>query len=265
MYPFSSSSWSHFFSASSSFGGSGYNLQSRVSGASGFSVIAWSHGQDGGSFFYSTGSKILACLRYSSGIAISWVNLPASLDNSIEIPLSEDSLLSSWNIISCCRCVFICSLCPMMILAITGLIHDFLQTTNRMMMGRKEVSIAASLHLNLGSKVESQGYPKMRSSPPKSVTRNFITSCLSPVQTSRSTQCVSAPALLVVPSIFHIFRGLSRGWLPRPSCWSSFGWIKLSVAPESTRIVLSAVACNVTIQRIVAWLDLSRPWVEFAA
>ena len=99
---------------------------------------------------------------------------------------------------------------PRMILAITGLICDFLQSTDRMMMGRKDVSMEASLHLNLGSNVESQGYPKMRSSPPRSVTRNFITSCLLPVQTSRSTQWVSAPALLVVPSIFHIFRGLSR-------------------------------------------------------
>ena len=192
-------------------------MQSRVSGASGFSVIVWSHGRDGGNFFDSTGSKILVCLWYSSGTATSWVNLLASLDNSIEIPLSEDSLSSSWNIFSCCRCVFVHSLRPMTILAITGLIHDFLQSTDRMMMGRNEVSIAASLHLNLGSKVESQWYPKMRSSPPRSVTRNFITSCLSPVQTSRSTQCVSAPALLVVPSIFHIFRGLSRGRLPRPS------------------------------------------------
>ena len=58
-------------------------------------------------------------------------------------------------------------------------------------------------------------------------------------------QCVSAPALLIVPSIFHIFHGLSRSWLPRPSHLSSFGWIKSSVAPESTKIVLLAVACEV--------------------
>ena len=60
-----------------------------------------------------------------------------------------------------------------------------------------------------------------------------------------STQCVSAPALLVVLLIFHIFCGLSRGWLPRLSRLSSFGWIKLSVAPESTKIVLLAVVCKV--------------------
>ena len=107
------------------------------------------------------------------------------------------------------------------------------------------MSIAASLHLNLGSKVESQGYPRIRSSPPKSVTRNFMTSCQLPVQTSRSMQCVCTPALLFVPSIFHIFRCLSRGWLPRLSRLSSFGRIKLSITLESTKMVLLAVACKV--------------------
>ena len=153
---------------------------------------------------------MFACLWYSLGTSMSCVNLPASLDSSMELPLSEDSLSSSWNILSCCRCVFVHSLHPTMILAITGLICDFLQSTDRIMMGRKEVSMEASLHLNLGSKVESQGYPRIKSSPPKSVTRNFMISCLSPVRTSRSTQWVSAPALLVVPSMFQIFRGLSR-------------------------------------------------------
>ena len=173
------------------------------------------------------------------------MNFPASLDSLIEIPLSEDSLLSSQKIASCRCCRLARTLRPTMVLAIIGSIRDFLQSTDRMIMGRKDVSIEVSLHLNLGSNVESQGYPKMRSSTPRSVTRNFITSCLSPVQTSKSMQCVSTPALLVVPSIFHIFRGLSKGWLPRPSRLSSFGWIKLSVAPESTKIVLSAVACKV--------------------
>ena len=154
---------------------------------------------------------MFACLRYSLGTSISCVNLPASLDSSMEIPLSKDSLSSSWNILSCCRCVFVHSLCPTMILAITGLIRNFLQSTDRIMMGRKEVSMEGSLHLNFGLKVESQGYPRIKSSPPKSVTRNFMISCLSPVRTSRSTQWVSAPALLVVPSMFQIFQGLSRG------------------------------------------------------
>ena len=171
------------------------------------------------------------------------MNLPASLDNSMEMPLREDSLSSSLKIAF--FCLWIRILRPLTILAITGFIRDFFQSVDRMMMGRKEVSIEASLHLNFGSKVESQGYPRIKSSPPRSVTKNFMISCLLPVRTSRSTQCVSAPALLVVPSIFHIFRGLSRGWLPRPSRLSSFRWIKLSVAPESTKMVLSAVVCKV--------------------
>ena len=154
---------------------------------------------------------MFVCLRYSLGTSTSFVNLPASLDSSIEIPLSEDSLLSSQEMASCCRCCWARILRPTTILAIMGLIRDFLQSTDRMMMGRKDVSIEASLHLNLGSNVESQGYPRMRSSPPRSVTRNFMTSCLSPVWISKSTQWVRAPALLVVPSIFQIFWGLSRG------------------------------------------------------
>ena len=95
-------------------------------------------------------------------------------------------------------------------LAIKGLIRDFLQSVEWMIMGRKEVSIMVSPHLNFGLKVESQGYPNMRSSPPKSVMRNLMTSCHVPVQTSRSMQCVSTPALLVVLSMFHILHGLSK-------------------------------------------------------
>ena len=163
----------------------------------------------------------------------------------MEIPLSKDSLSSSRNMASCCHLHFACILLPLTTLAIIGLIRDFLQSTDRMIIGREEVSMTVSLHLNFGSKVESQGYPRMRSSPPRSVTRNLITSCRVPVQTSKSTQCVSAPALLVVPSIFQIFRGLSRTWLPRPSIFRSFGWMKLSVAPESTKMCLSAMACKV--------------------
>ena len=131
---------------------------------------------------------MFACLQYSSGTSTSCVNLPASQDSSIEIPLSEDSLSSSWMMASCRRCCCCAHILRhLTILAITGLICNFLQSTDRMMMGRKEVSIEVSLHLNFGSKVESQGYPRMRSSPPRSVTRNFMTSCRSPVWTSKST------------------------------------------------------------------------------
>ena len=216
-----------------------------VSVASGFRVVVWSQGWDGGNFFHSTSSKILVCLWYSLGTSTSWVNFPASLDSSMEIPLSKLSLSSSWNMaLWWCSC-FVRILQFWMTLAIIGLIWDFLQSIEQIMMGRKNVSMTASLHLNFGSKVESQEYPRIRSSPPKSVTRNLMISWHVPVQTYRSMQCVSTPALLVVPSIFQIFQGLSRSWLPRPSLFKSFRCMKLSVALESTKMFLSAVACKV--------------------
>ena len=67
----------------------------------------------------------------------------------MEIPLSEDSRSNSQNIASCHCCLLTSILHPLTILAMMGLIRDFLQSTDHMMMGRKEVSMAASLHLNL--------------------------------------------------------------------------------------------------------------------
>ena len=189
--------------------------------------------------------KPQAIFSWHFGTSISWVNFPASLDSLMEIPLSEHSHYNSWNIALCCHSHFAWILCPLMTLAIMGLTCNFLQSTEQMMTGKKEVSITVSLHLNFGLKVESQGYPRIRSLPPRSVMRNLITSCHVPVWTSKSMQCVSAPALLVVPSMFQIFCGLSRSWLPRPNLFRSFRWMKLSIAPESTKMFLSAVACKV--------------------
>ena len=101
------------------------------------------------------------------------------------------------------------------------------------------------VQLNWGSNVVSQGYPRIRSSFPKPVTRNRITSSLFPVRTDRSTYCVSIPARLLVPSMFQIFRGLSRFRVPSPSLVMSRGSIKLSVAPESTKILLLVIAREV--------------------
>ena len=96
MYPFSSSSLSHFLNTSLSLGGNGYNLQFNISGTSGFNVIAWSPGWDRGNFFDSTGSKILLCLQYSSGTSTSWVNFPASLDSLMEIPFVMEQSRNSY-------------------------------------------------------------------------------------------------------------------------------------------------------------------------
>ena len=159
--------------------------QNKIQKNKGKYVRLW---QDGGNFFDSTLSKILVCLLYSLGTSISWLNFPVSLASLIEIPLREHSHSSSWNMgLHCCsRC---CShltwiLCPCTPLVIMGLIHVFLQSTEWMIIGRKEVLVTASLHMNFGSKVESHRYPRMRSSPPRSVIRNLITSCCVPVCTS---------------------------------------------------------------------------------
>ena len=110
------------------------------------------------------------------------------------------------------------------------------------MMGRYSTLMEASLHLNLGLKIASQGYPRIRSSVPRSVMRNLICLVLPSVWTWRSTNSEIIPALFAVPSIFQIFLSCVRCWVPSPSHWMSQGWMKLSVAPESTRICLSALA-----------------------
>jgi hypothetical protein len=52
------------------------------------------------------------------------------------------------------------------------------------------------------------------------------------------------PALLLVPSMFQIFFGQSSFWVPNPSLLISLGSMKLSVAPESTNMLLLAIACD---------------------
>ena len=135
--------------------------------------------------------------------------------------------------------------CPATIHMIVGLKWVFLQSRDWTTIGRKAVSMTPSCQLNLGSNVDSQGYPKIRSSFPRSVTKKCIFHSSFPVCTSRSMKWVSWPPQLVVLSIFQIFHGWSRACDPNPSRLRSFGWMKLSVAPESTKIFLLAMACNV--------------------
>ena len=108
--------------------------------------------------------------------------------------------------------------------------------------GRFSVSMVPSAQLNFGSNVANQGYPRIRSSCPRSVTRNLILFWFFPVCTLRSTYSVIQPALLLVLSMFQIFLGHSSFWVPSTSLLISQGCMKLSVAPESTRICLLALA-----------------------
>src|SRR6266403_5208373 len=82
----------------------------------------------------------------------------------------------------------------------------------------------------------------MTSSIPRSVIRNHIFSSRFPVLTNKSTYSVSCPTQLVDPSIFQIFIDQFSFCVPTWSRLTNFGCMKLSVAPESTRILLSAMA-----------------------
>ena len=58
----------------------------------------------------------------------------------------------------------------------------------------------------------------------------------------RSTYSVIRPTLLLVPSMFQIFLDRSSFWVLSANLLTSWGFMKLLVAPESTRICLSALA-----------------------
>jgi hypothetical protein len=105
-------------------------------------------------------------------------------------------------------------------------------------------SRTASFQSILGWNAANQGYPRMISSSPRSVTRNFMSSVLDPHRTWRSTKLVIVPALLWVPSMFQIALGFFRFRDPILNLFRSFVLMKLSVAPESTRTCLSALVCE---------------------
>src|ERR1700744_5176087 len=98
--------------------------------------------------------------------------------------------------------------------ALVSLVSQFKDFT---ITGRCPVSIVPSAQLNLGSNVASQGYPKIKSSCPRLVTRNLILFCFFPVCTLRSTYSAILPALLLVLSMFQIFLGRSSFWVPSAS------------------------------------------------
>ena len=110
-----------------------------------------------------------------------------------------------------------------------------------MMMGRALVSMMASLHLNFGSNVASQGYPRSISSLPISVTRNRITLSVPLVVTLSSREWVILPALLLVLLMLYILLGFSSGVIANPNLFAKAGWMKLSMTPESTSAFLLAM------------------------
>src|SRR5882762_8605102 len=134
---------------------------------------------------------------------------------------------------------------PILVDRMVGRKVSVCQSSDRMTTGNKVVSMAPSFHENCGSNVESHGYPRITSSILRSVMRNRIFSSRFPVLTNRSTYSINCPARLVDPSIFQIFMDRSSFCVPTWSLLTNFGCMKLSVAPESTRILLSAMAYHV--------------------
>ena len=86
-----------------------------------------------------------------------------------------------------------------------------------------------------GWNTANQGYPRIISSSPRSITRNCISLTLGPHQTWRSTKSVMVPALLCVPSIFQMVLGFGSFRLPIFMYFRILVLIKLSMAPESMR------------------------------
>ncbi len=113
--------------------------------------------------------------------------------------------------------------CSVFVRRIDGLRTSVYQLGERMTMGSMFVSTVASFQENCGSNVESQGYPKITSSTPKSVTRNRIFFSCPLVCMRRSTKCVNLPAQFVVLSMFQIFMGRSNSCMPTHRRLTNFG------------------------------------------
>ena len=166
MYPFACSSFSHLRNACLFFSGSGYILQLLESGVLGLNLMVWSHGRNGGKQCDSSSLNTLVCHWYSSGISILGALCLAVRARSVAVV---------------CMVVVSSSCCMMALLsgwvsarAITGVFRGILMLMVRMMMGRAAVLMVAVLQAMWGSKVASHGYPRMMSSPPRSVMRNCI-------------------------------------------------------------------------------------------
>ena len=156
-YPLCNISSSHLCMAIHHLGSSGYTLQLIVSSVLGLSVIAWSHGREGGNCCASSLLKTLAWRWYSFGISVVFWYCPAVIASSVAVV--HAIVVHSWW-----RCGWIV----------------------RRTMGSEEMSMVVVPHVIGGSNRVSQGYPRIISSPPRSVTRKCIILRSFLVCTSRS-------------------------------------------------------------------------------
>ena len=155
-YPLCNISSSHLRMATCRLGSSGYTLQLMVSGASGLSTMAWSHGHEGGNRWASSSLNTLAWRWYSFGISVILWYCPAVIASSVAVVRAI--VVRSWW-----WCGWI------------------VQRT----IGSEETSMVAVPQVMGGSNIASQGYPKIMSSPPRSVTKKHMSLHLFLVCTSR--------------------------------------------------------------------------------
>src|SRR6266404_5556424 len=193
-----------------------------VLGAPGRNFISWSHGLLGGNLCDSSSENTRLCLWYSFGIATSLILFGVlTIRRMVTLALSRRSL----------------------------------QSSDRTTTGRCHSSIVPCPHRNFGSNAACQGYPRTRCSFPRPVIKNLIILVSFPVRTSKSVYSFITPAALVVPSMFHTFRGFSSCNVVTPNFLANSGSMKLSVAPESVSVILSAIIFAV-LKCTVTFIDL---------
>ena len=211
-------------------------LQFMASGAPSLCSMAWSHGLDGGNQWDSSLLNTFECLWYLSGTFTSCWYWWASCASLVEM---EKHSSSSSSTICAFSWVDVGSTMVREIVVLVSLVSQFSDLT---ITSRCSVSMVLLAQLKPGSNMANQGYPRIRSSCPRSVIRNHILACFFPVCMLRSTYSVICPALLLIPSMFQIFLDHSSFRVPSASLLTNRGFMKLSVAPESTKICLSALA-----------------------
>src|ERR1700730_2034893 len=203
------------FAAISSSAGKRMAFAGKTEGASGFRSIAWSYGRDGGKRSEAFSLNTFAYCWYFGGSSTSGLSLIA------------------------CSASLEAIVCRLLASAIAILVGT--SRRSRSMIGRWTYSSHPLAQSICGCIAANHGYPRMSRWLPKSVRKNLIRRFFCPVCTSRSVYRVIPPLRFLVPSMlnsglacFNLVIG-NRSWYARSSL------MKFSVAPESSRVSISAL------------------------
>src|ERR1700730_4556 len=203
------------FAATSSSAGSRMALAGRTEGASGFRSIAWWYGREGGNRSEAFSLNTFAYRWYSGG-----------------------SVTSGLSLIACSASLeaIVCRLLASAIVILVGI-----SRRSRSIIGKWTYSSHPLAQSICGCIAANHGYPRMSRWFPKSVRKNLMRRFFCPVCTSRSVYRVMSPLRFLVPSMlnsglacFNLVIG-NRSWYARSSL------MKFSVAPESSRVSISAL------------------------